>query len=173
MQRDFAEFGRSGRRYTRAEILDLDVGEIHATLPLRDLRCRRLGGGVVLVTYQADAMVSCPTAARSGGSPTPAGRWRSTRAHRHRPADTATHPRSLPGMPGGQMLRPALTDDVTWVECHDHDTPRRVNPSAPRAARRPRLATRLETPPHRPLVSRRGRTGPHRGRRHLARCRGS
>ena len=54
LARDFAEFGRSGRRYTRAEILDLDVGEIHATLPLRDLQCRRLGGGVVLVTYQAD-----------------------------------------------------------------------------------------------------------------------
>ena len=54
LARDFTEFGQSGRRYTRAEILDLDVGEIHATLPLRDLQCRRLGGGVALVTYQAD-----------------------------------------------------------------------------------------------------------------------
>ena len=54
LARDFTEFGRSGRRYTRAEILDLEVGEIKATLPLRDLQCRWLGGGVVLVTYQSE-----------------------------------------------------------------------------------------------------------------------
>lgn len=54
LARDFTEFGGSGRRYTRAQILDLDVGGIHATLPLRDLECRRLGGGVVLVTYQSE-----------------------------------------------------------------------------------------------------------------------
>jgi hypothetical protein len=52
LARDFTEFGRSGRRYTRAEILAVEVGEFHATLPLRDLRMRRPGGGVVLVTYQ-------------------------------------------------------------------------------------------------------------------------
>jgi hypothetical protein len=50
LARDLAEFGRSGRRYTGAEVLAVEVGEIHATLPLRDLQCRRLGGGVVLVT---------------------------------------------------------------------------------------------------------------------------
>ena len=54
LARDFAEFGRSGRRYTRAEVLAVEVGEIHATLPLRDLQCRRLGGGVVLATYQSE-----------------------------------------------------------------------------------------------------------------------
>jgi hypothetical protein len=54
LARDFTEFGRSGRRYTRAEVLAVEVDEIHATLPLRDLQCRRLGGGVVLVTYQSE-----------------------------------------------------------------------------------------------------------------------
>jgi hypothetical protein len=54
LARDFTELGRSGRRYTRAEILAIEVGEVHATLPLRDLQCRRLGGGVVLVTYQSE-----------------------------------------------------------------------------------------------------------------------
>jgi len=39
---------------TRAEILAVEVGEIHATLTLRDLQCRRLGGSVVLVTYQSE-----------------------------------------------------------------------------------------------------------------------
>ena len=43
-----------GRRYTRAEILAVEVGEIHATLPLRDLRMRRLGEGVVLLTYRSE-----------------------------------------------------------------------------------------------------------------------
>lgn len=51
---NFVEFGRSGRRYTRGEILAAEVGDIDAVLPLRDLRFRRLGGGVVLVTYQSE-----------------------------------------------------------------------------------------------------------------------
>jgi hypothetical protein len=54
LARDFTEFDRSGRRYTPAEILAVEVGEIHVTLPLRDLQCRRLGGGVVLVTYESE-----------------------------------------------------------------------------------------------------------------------
>ena len=41
LARDSTEFGRSGRRYTRAEVLAVEAGEIHATLPLRDLQCRR------------------------------------------------------------------------------------------------------------------------------------
>jgi hypothetical protein len=56
LARNFTEFGRSGRRYARTKILDLDVGEIHATLPLRDLQCRGLGVGVVLVTYQSEVV---------------------------------------------------------------------------------------------------------------------
>jgi hypothetical protein len=54
LARHSAEFGRSGRRYARAEVLAVVVGEIHATLTLRDLQCRRLGGSVVLVTYQSE-----------------------------------------------------------------------------------------------------------------------
>ncbi|HEX6254456.1 MAG TPA: hypothetical protein VFZ70_01465 [Euzebyales bacterium] len=44
LARNFTEFDRSGRRYTRAEVLAVEVGEKHATLPLRELHCRRLGG---------------------------------------------------------------------------------------------------------------------------------
>jgi hypothetical protein len=65
LARNFTEFGRSGRRYARTKILDLDVGEIHATLPLRDLQCRRLGGGVVLVTYKAKCKARTSLTGRS------------------------------------------------------------------------------------------------------------
>lgn len=50
--RDFTEFGRSGRRYTRGKTLD--VGKIHATLPVRDLPCRRLAGGSCSWTHQTE-----------------------------------------------------------------------------------------------------------------------
>lgn len=42
---DFVEFGQSGKRYTRTEILDVEVGEFSAVLPLRDLTMRLLGKG--------------------------------------------------------------------------------------------------------------------------------
>ncbi|MEM9608590.1 MAG: DUF4440 domain-containing protein [Actinomycetota bacterium] len=51
---DFVEFGQSGRRYSREEILDLDVEGFVAVLPLRDLTMRRLGVDHVLVTYQSE-----------------------------------------------------------------------------------------------------------------------
>ncbi|CAN5824249.1 hypothetical protein BH24ACT5_BH24ACT5_12520 [soil metagenome] len=50
----FNEFGQSGRRYTRAEILDADVGDFSAVLPLRDLTMRPLGEHHVLITYQSE-----------------------------------------------------------------------------------------------------------------------
>lgn len=50
----FVEFGQSGRRYTRAEIIEADVGDFSAVLPLRDLTMRPLGEHHVLVTYQSE-----------------------------------------------------------------------------------------------------------------------
>lgn len=51
---DFREFGRSGRRYKRGEIIAADVGEIDAVLPLPDLQIRELGAGLALVTYRSE-----------------------------------------------------------------------------------------------------------------------
>lgn len=51
---DFTEFGQSGRRYTRAEIIDADVGDFTAVLPLRDLVMRSLGTDHMIVTYQSE-----------------------------------------------------------------------------------------------------------------------
>ena len=50
----FVEFGRSGRRYTREEIIAADIGDFSAVLPLRDLAMRPLGDDYVLVTYQSE-----------------------------------------------------------------------------------------------------------------------
>ncbi len=51
---DFVEFGRSGRRYTRQEIIDVHVPDFVAVIPLKDLAMRRLGDELVLVTYQSE-----------------------------------------------------------------------------------------------------------------------
>lgn len=50
----FVEFGQSGRRYTRQEIIDVDVPDFVAVLPLKDLAMRHLGRVHVLVTYQSE-----------------------------------------------------------------------------------------------------------------------
>jgi hypothetical protein len=50
---DFFEFGRSGRRWRRDEILDAAPGEIRATLPLPGFAVRWLGAGVAQVTYES------------------------------------------------------------------------------------------------------------------------
>lgn len=50
---EFTEHGWSGRRYTRAECLDLPVGGIDIELPLRDVRIAPLGDRTVLVTYRS------------------------------------------------------------------------------------------------------------------------
>lgn len=55
---DFVEFGRSGRIYTREEML-FEPGsgrEIDATLPLPKFRARHLSADVVLVTYISEVM---------------------------------------------------------------------------------------------------------------------
>ncbi|MGB5951227.1 MAG: DUF4440 domain-containing protein [Ornithinimicrobium sp.] len=51
---DFVEFGQSGKRYTRSEILDVEVGDFSAVLPLRGLTMRLLGQDHVLLNYQSE-----------------------------------------------------------------------------------------------------------------------
>lgn len=48
---DFAEFGRSGRRYGRADILASTPGPIDAVLPLAAFGVQPLGDDILLVTY--------------------------------------------------------------------------------------------------------------------------
>lgn len=48
---DFFEFGRSGRTYTRQEILAMPRGPIDAELPLANLRIRLLDANTAHVTY--------------------------------------------------------------------------------------------------------------------------
>ena len=52
---DFVEFGRSGKTYTRAQIICGDPTDIHATLPLPQLTIRMLGEGTALLTYHSEA----------------------------------------------------------------------------------------------------------------------
>ena len=49
---DFVEFGRSGRRYGRDDIIDLPVGDL-SDVTLTDLRSRMLSDDVALVTYRS------------------------------------------------------------------------------------------------------------------------
>jgi hypothetical protein len=50
---DFFEFGRSGKRYSRSELLfePGQFSEINASLPFKEFDARRLSNDVVLVTY--------------------------------------------------------------------------------------------------------------------------
>ena len=48
---DFFEFGRSGRRYTRAETLSAVPCTIRAKIPLEDFSIRLIHPDVALVTY--------------------------------------------------------------------------------------------------------------------------
>lgn len=50
----FVEFGRSGRRYSRSEIIDMHVEHFEAVLPLPELAIRWLGDHVALMTYQSE-----------------------------------------------------------------------------------------------------------------------
>ena len=47
----FTEFGWSGRRYTRADILEMGIGPIEAELS--DMEVRAIGSGAALVTYRS------------------------------------------------------------------------------------------------------------------------
>jgi hypothetical protein len=50
---DFFEFGRSGRTYTRQQILDFPLEPIDAQLPLQDLQMRLLDADTAQVTYNS------------------------------------------------------------------------------------------------------------------------
>jgi hypothetical protein len=50
---DFFEFGRSGRVYTRDQIIQLDSQPIHAVLPLPNLAIRLLDQNTAQVTYNS------------------------------------------------------------------------------------------------------------------------
>lgn len=50
---DFFEFGRSGRVYTRDQIICLDSQPIHAVLPLPNLAIRLLDKNIAQVTYNS------------------------------------------------------------------------------------------------------------------------
>jgi hypothetical protein len=51
---DFVEFGRSGRRYSRAECLAMPYEPFVAHLPLDGLAMRELDAATVLVTYVSE-----------------------------------------------------------------------------------------------------------------------
>lgn len=50
---DFFEFGRSGRLYSRKEIILREAGEIQAKLPLENLSIRLLDDNTAHVTYNS------------------------------------------------------------------------------------------------------------------------
>lgn len=50
---DFFEFGRSGRTYTRQQILDFPREPIAAQLPLEDFRVRLLDANTAQLTYNS------------------------------------------------------------------------------------------------------------------------
>ena len=52
---DFVEFGRSGRTYTREQIIRTEASPIHAKLPLPNLKVRVLDVSTVLITYDSEA----------------------------------------------------------------------------------------------------------------------
>jgi hypothetical protein len=52
---DFFEFGRSGRTYTRQQILDSPREPIAAQLPLEDFRVRLLDANTAQLTYNSRA----------------------------------------------------------------------------------------------------------------------
>jgi hypothetical protein len=54
--RDFVEFGRSGRVYSRAQVIRADPRPIEATLPLPSLAMRELGADTVQLTYNSEVV---------------------------------------------------------------------------------------------------------------------
>jgi hypothetical protein len=64
----FVEFGRSGRRYSRADVLSVPVdSEIDVVLPLADFAVRLVVDGLALVTYRSELRhgAECEVANRS------------------------------------------------------------------------------------------------------------
>ena len=55
MTPDFIEFGRSGRTYTRDQVLSQERGPIDAVIPLQNFKIRFLTEDVAQVTYDSEA----------------------------------------------------------------------------------------------------------------------
>ncbi len=103
---DFHEFGRSGRRHTRAELLDAAPHDITATL--HDFTEHPLSGTITLCTHISEISPKSaippapngPTAPRSGTAPQAAGSCAFTRARPFRRVCLQAHqPRSKPFHP--------------------------------------------------------------------------
>ena len=54
LHEDFEEFGRSGRRYSRSEVLaEFSAGQTLPQIDARDFDVHRLGEGLALLTYRS------------------------------------------------------------------------------------------------------------------------
>lgn len=53
---EFCEIGRSGRVYSRMEILDLLADEEEIQVEMSEFVCRAVAAGVALVTYRSDRL---------------------------------------------------------------------------------------------------------------------
>jgi hypothetical protein len=58
---DFVEFGRSGRTYTRQQIIRTDSSPIQARLPLPNLQVRVLDVNTVQLTYDSEVIYNSVT----------------------------------------------------------------------------------------------------------------
>lgn len=73
---DFIEFGRSGRTYSRSELLAVPAAEIAANLPLKDFKVHPITEGVFLVTYVSEVSYErVDIANRSSVWSKASGRW--------------------------------------------------------------------------------------------------
>jgi hypothetical protein len=58
---DFVEFGRSGRVYSREDVIRIPVGEFVARLPLPEFEVRMVTDDVALVTYRTEVRYASET----------------------------------------------------------------------------------------------------------------
>lgn len=56
LSENFIEFGRSGKIYSRQEIINATPQEIEATLPLKDFKITKIDDDVRLITYISQVM---------------------------------------------------------------------------------------------------------------------
>jgi len=86
---DMFEFGRSGRTYTRDDLLDIPDQEIPATLPLQGFTVHEVAADVALVTYVSEVQyTTLDLGNRSSLWVRRDGRWK-LRFHQGTPIPTA------------------------------------------------------------------------------------
>lgn len=99
----FLEFGRSGRRYDREEVLSEPPAPIGAALPLESFDVRLVRPDVALVTYISDDRTGGPRRANRMSLWEKAdGRWRLV-FHQGTPVDAASHPADDDSRPDGAV----------------------------------------------------------------------